>query len=233
MLLCNQTKPVDYLPFFGKCDILKHNFDDEEGIPMVTIWILLLGCAALGLVLCFRGKQFTFLAMGLLAALYARYVWPSYFPANIWGTVMVVIVGLLAAGMIHTLYKVGMFAVGAVLGVAAGFFLLGTFPALETAHWAVLGICAVALGIFAVLCSDWFVVVATGFGGAMFTVLAATFAYAERSCLGDYVGETLTETALNVTSVLNRTYIEGKGVAPALLLLVLGTAGVMVQKKDM
>lgn len=200
---------------------------------MITVWVMLLLCAGLGLVLCFWGKQFTFLAMGILAALYVRYVFPSYFPADIWGAVMVVIAGLLAAGMIHTLYKVGMFAVGAVLGVAAGFLLLGTFPGLENAHWGVLGGCALALGIFAVMCSDWFVVVATSFGGAMFTVLAATFAYAERSHIADYLGESLMETAANVTSTLNRTYIEGKGIGPAVLLMVLGTAGVLAQKKHM
>ncbi len=200
---------------------------------MIMIWILLLSCLALGLVLCFKGKTFTFLALGVLAALYCRYTWPEFFPEGIWGIVILVIIGLLAAGMIRVLYRLGMFAVGAVLGAAAGMMLMGAFPALETYRWAVLGVCGVAVGIFAVFCSDWFVVVATSFGGAVFSVLAVTFAVAERNDLGAFLGSTMLETAQNVTSVLNRSYIEDKGIVPAIGLIVLGVAGCLVQKKDM
>lgn len=198
---------------------------------MILLYLILAACLAVGAILCFKGKDFTFFALGAVVSLYCRYTWPEYFPEGTWGVLALVILAVLVGGLIHKLYHFGMFLAGALLGAAVGMMLLGAMPELEAYHWAVIGGCAIAVGLFAAFVSDWFVVVATAFGGAVFIVLPLTFLVVEWGAMDAFLGDGLLETAKNLTSVLNHEYLDAQGVLPAVGIALFGLAGTVAQKK--
>lgn len=188
--------------------------------------------AALGLIICFKGRDLFRPAVAVVSfiAVYALVVNTVGDGKN--GMITALIAGVIAALASGAVLKLGVFIIGLIGGVVAG-SVLQQFVPIDLQHSRILfiAVCAIIFGLIAIKFLNIMISICTALSGAPLVTAPCTFLLINLKTLPTYVGSTYEETIRKVNEELIGSLQSNHGGIVLGAAAVLFLVGLIVQMK--
>ncbi|MBC8536210.1 hypothetical protein [Feifania hominis] len=199
---------------------------------MGAVIVYLLFHFAVGSVVCFFGRRLYFPVIMTELFLISLLVALDQLGAGARGFLTGAAVGILLALLARFLYKAGVFLCGALAGLLLGGLLSALLPqGARQFTWLVILVCAVGIGVCAVLWCETFIALSTASQGAAMIAPSLCFLFVNFTGLSRYAGGDTAGTFGRLNDYLSGEFSAQNGVAIAAVFFIFLIVGFVTQQR--